>query len=516
MAANQYIRKSNSELEITPEQVLEVKRCMADPIYFCRNYVKIVHPKLGVVPLDLYDYQEDMINLYKGNDRVVVMSARQTGKSVVAGAYIAWFNMFNFKKTTLIVSNHNANSMEMVSRIRDIYENLPMWLKPGANTENFNKHELEFDNGCRIVSKATTKDSGRGLDVSLLYSDELAFIEPRIQQEFWASITPTLSTGGSAIITSTPNGDQGLFADLWRGAEMGTNEYKSLYVPWDAPPGRDDDFKRKMISDVGERKWKQEFECEFISSDALLISSMFMGVVSSEIKKHEIIREVQGVKFWENIKSDKTYLLGVDPATGSGKDYSVIQVFSFPTMEQVAEYRNNTMNTNDLYDVLKNLLQYLVSKNCLVYFSVENNGVGEGIISLFENDETQPEVEFITDANTTNSKRRGMTTTTRNKMAACVTFKQMFESGTLKIKSSILLKELKSFVRSKSAYAAQDGATDDCVAAVLIIVRILQDIAYHEDAAFDTLYGNHQDEESHDEWSSDWGDDDSDVGVIVI
>ena len=513
MSNNKFIRKSNAEVEITPQQMIEVKRCMIDPIYFCRNYVKIVHPKHGAMALDLYDYQEQMINLYNNNDRVIVMSARQTGKSVVAGAYLAWFSFFNFDKTTLIVSNHNANSMEMISRIRGIYENLPMWLKPGANAENFNKHELEFDNGCRIVSKATTKDSGRGLDVSLLYCDELAFVEPRFQQEFWASITPTLSTGGSAIITSTPNGDQGLFAELWRNAEMETNEYKSLYVPWDAPPGRDEAFKKKMIGEVGEQKWKQEFECEFISSNSLLMSSMFLNIITKELQKYSVIREVKDVKFWEDIKEGETYIVGVDPATGSGRDYSVIQVFSFPQLVQVAEYRNNTMLTNELYGILKNLLHYLEGKNCMVHFSVENNGVGEGVIASFENDETQPDCSFVTGPK---SKRRGMTTTAKNKMAACVTFKQMFETGSLKIKSPMLLKELKSFVRSKGAYAAQEGATDDCVAAVLIVIRILQEIASYDDDAFDKLYATEHDAMSEDEWEESYdSDSDDDIGVMV-
>ena len=135
----------------------------------------------GVINFNLYDYQEEMLNLYKDNDRVIVMSARQTGKSETAVAFLCWFAMFNFNKTVLIVSNHNTNSMEMISRIRGVYENLPYWLKPGVNADSFNKHELAFDNGCRIVSQATTENSGRGMSVSLLYclEGETSFVTIR-------------------------------------------------------------------------------------------------------------------------------------------------------------------------------------------------------------------------------------------------------------------------------------------------------------------------------------------------
>lgn len=516
---NKYIKSAHQEVEITNEQMMEIRRCMTDPIYFCKKYVKIIHPKHGAMSLDLYDYQETMINLYQDNERVIVMSARQTGKSVVAAAYIGWFNFFHFDKTTLIVSNHNANSMEMVARIRDIYENLPDWLKPGADPDAFNKHELTFDNGCRIVSQATTANSGRGLSISLLYCDELAFVNQRIQTEFWSSITPTLSTGGSAIITSTPNGDQGLFAELWRGSEMGNNEFKSLYVPWDAPPERDEAFKIKMIGEVGEQKWKQEFECQFISSDALLISSMFMQQVTQEIKKYPMIRDVKNVKFWHDIVQDGTYIVGVDPATGGGEDYSVIEVFKFPEMVQIAEYRSNTMSTVELYGILKNLLNYILSKNCQVYYSIENNGVGQGIIALYENDENPPECEFVEDGT---SKSRGMVTTSKSKMASCVTFKQMFETLGMQIRSPTLLSELKSFARHKGSYAAQPGASDDCVSALLIVIRILQELATFDDEAFAKLYAGNFGRITKSEWeaNTDTGDydedNDIDIGVMIV
>lgn len=351
--------------------------------------------------------------------------------------------------------------------------------------------------------------------------DELAHVYPqRIQTAFWSSISPTLSTGGSAIITSTPNGDQGLFAELWRGAEMGIGDFKHLFVPWDAPPGRDEKFKQKMIAEQGEQKWKQEFECQFISSDALLISSLFLQNLTTEFKAYKLLKEVQKVKFWDDIKEGHSYIMGVDPSTGSGNDFSVITIFSFPDLVQVAEYRNNTMSTTELYKMIKNLLLFMESKKCEIHWSTENNGVGEGVLALYENDEQQPESLLVDDPN---SKRRGMNTTAKNKTATCVNFKQLFESGTIQIRSPILLKELKSYARYRGSYAAQAGATDDCVSAALIVLRVLQELATYDDSAFEKLYSGSFGKITDAEWETgqttqkDYNEDsDDELGVIVM
>ena len=357
-------------------------------------------------------------------------------------------------------------------------------------------------------------------DTYLSNCDELAFVNPRIQRAFWSSISPTLSTGGSAIITSTPNGDQGLFAELWRSAEMNIGEFSHLYVPWDAPPGRGEKFKNKMIAEQGEQKWKQEFECQFISSDALLVSSLFLQQLTEEILKYPLKKEVQKVKFWDDIHAKKSYIMGIDPSTGSGNDFSVISIFSFPELIQVAEYRSNTMITNKLYKIVKNLLLFMESKGCEVYWSFENNGVGEGMLALYENDEEQPESQLVDDPK---SKRRGMVTTSKNKMASCVTLKQLLENRTMHIRSPILLKELKSFARHAGSYAAQTGSTDDCVSAFLIVIRILQEVASYDDLAFDKLYSGNFGRITDDEWETGIvaekeydEDNDEEMGIIVM
>lgn len=435
-----------------------------------------------------------------------------THNSVTAAAFILWYAIFHFDKTILIASNKNTNAMEMIFRIRTSYENLPMWLKPGVQDDGWNKHNLGFDNGTRIISEATSETSGRGLSISLLYLDEFAFVNPSIQKDFWTSISPTLSTGGSCIMTSTPNGDVDIFATIWRGAQVKSNGFFPIRVYWDEPPGRDEAFKKDEIGRIGERLWLQEYECEFLSSDALLVSSLVLANLTTELENVRPVGNINDVTFWEEIQVGGTYLIGVDPATGSGEDYSVITVFEFPTLRQIAEYRSNTMSTNDLYGVLKNMLVLFQQYHTIVYFSVENNGVGEGIISLYEADENPPDnAEFVSEEG---RNRRGMTTTSRTKMKACVNMKEMIERRKMEIKSPILLSELKMYVRSKGAYAAQPGSTDDSISAVLIITRLMEEIATYDQVAFDKLYVGDFERWGDDDWDGYEGEyDEKDEGM---
>ena len=234
--SNPLIKKAGTVSEYTFEQIQELRRCQQDPVYFIRKYCRIQHPVRGAIDFELYDYQIEMIENYHNHNYNIVLSARQTGKSTVSSMYLLWFAIFNFDKEILIASNKNAGAMEMISRIQYAYMHLPMWIKPGVMEDGWNKHAIGFDNDSKIVSTATSEDSGRGLSISLLYLDEFAFVGASIAEKFWTAMAPTLATGGGCIISSTPNGDTNLFATLWRQALVEANSYKTMYVPWDAPP----------------------------------------------------------------------------------------------------------------------------------------------------------------------------------------------------------------------------------------------------------------------------------------
>lgn len=227
--------------------------------------------------------------------------------------------------------------------------------------------------------------------------------------------------------------------------------------------------------------------CEFISSDALLISSAVSQLVEKRAKIFAKDTQIlNDITFWEKIKSNETYLIAIDPSTGNGQDFSVMTVVHFPSMVQVAEYRANTTSSPDLYRKLKWIIGVMERIGSHCYFSVENNGVGEGIIALFMNDEQPPLfAEFVSDST---GNRLGMNTNGRTKIKSCINFKEMVESDKITIKSSITPTEMKSYIRKKGSFEAQPGGTDDCIASWLIIIRILEEISTYEQDAFDKLY----------------------------
>ena len=204
MASNPLIVRPGTQIEYGPTEMREMRRCAQDPIYFIRNYVKVQHPTKGIVPLDLYDFQEDMVRTYKDNTWCITLTSRQVGKTTTAMAFLLWYACFNDDKTVLVASNRKSNALEIIDRIRTAYEYLPAWLKPAVTDDGWNKLSVCFDNGSRILSDATTEKTGRGLSISLLMCDEFAFVKKNIQELFWGSILPTLSTGGACIICSTP------------------------------------------------------------------------------------------------------------------------------------------------------------------------------------------------------------------------------------------------------------------------------------------------------------------------
>jgi hypothetical protein len=157
-----------------------------------------------------------------------------------------------------------------MQRIRYAYEFCPDHIRAGATS--YNKGSLEFDNGSRIVSQTTTETTGRGMSISLLYADEFAFVRPTIAREFWTSISPTLATGGKAIITSTPNSDEDQFAFLWKGAnkcvdefgnstELGVNGFKAYRAYWNEHPERDEAWAAEQRAQLGEERFRREMEC---------------------------------------------------------------------------------------------------------------------------------------------------------------------------------------------------------------------------------------------------------------
>lgn len=488
MAKNPNLKRAHAEDEYTGESVLELKRCKEDPIYFMEKYIKVMHPKKGAVPFVLYEYQKEMVMAIHENKDTILLCSRQMGKTTVAAMYILWFATFQKDRRCIIASKAMSHAVAIQSRVKFAYEALPSWLKAGCKF--YNRTSIEFDNGSVIISEPTSENTGRGDSPSIIFLDEVAFISQRIQEEMWASLTPALSTGGKFILTSTPNGDTDLFATLWRAANAKMNSFVPLQFMWWMHPDRGQEYYDDMKAKLGEVKCAQELDCEFQSSDALLVNSR----VLVGMKWEKPIWESLGFKFWvpeEDLGGrGKIYMVSLDPATGSGNDFSTIEIFDFPGLNQIGEYRTNNVNIPLLYAkltwILKRLSQPIRGARSEVLWTFERNGIGEAIAALYFNDENQvQDVELLNDHPT----KLGVFTNGTTKIIHALQLKTLLEKtkNSLHIKSHDLIDELKNFVAKGGSYSAKAGSTDDCVMATILIMRLLKRLSEYNEDAFDQV-----------------------------
>ena len=494
----------------TNTELTEFARC-ADPVdgpmYFLDHFFYIQHPTRGKLLYQPFEYQKRLIDNYHKNRFSISLMPRQTGKSTSAAGYLLWYAMFVPDSTILVAAHKYLGAQEIMQRIRYAYELCPNHIRAGA--VSYNKGSLEFDNGSRIVSQTTTENTGRGMSITLLYLDEFAFVRPTIAKEFWTSITPTLSTGGKAIITSTPNSDEDQFALIWKGAlktedeygnprpnGLGINGFKAYRAFWREHPDRDTAWADEQRAQLGEERFRREMDCEFVINDETLISPIKL----LEIEGVEPNRKSGQVRWYKQPQQNKMYIVALDPSLGTGGDPAAIQVFEAETTEQVAEWRHNKTDVPTQIKILADIVKELhsvVKDNKNIYYSVENNTLGEAaLISINEYGEENIPGYFLSDNSVQGSSgrriRKGFTTTQKSKLVACNKFKILVESGRMKIYSKPLVSELKNFVANGSSYAAKPGETDDLVMACLLVSRMLMLLqTYHAD--LDTHLKDHSD-----------------------
>ena len=481
-------KKANKQESFTNEQVEDLMKCM-DPelgyLYFAKKFAYIQHPVQGKLLFEPYDYQEKLMDSYHNHRFNINMLSRQTGKTTCAAVYLCWYAMFNPDQTILIAAHKYTGAQEIMTRIRYVYELCPDYIRAGVTS--YNKGSLEFDNGSRIISQTTTGTTGRGLSISLLYCDEFAFVMPNIAEEFWTSISPTLATGGRAIITSTPNSDEDTFATIWKQAEQkfddhgnegdtGINGFHSFTCHWSEHPDRDDIWKSEEVQRIGEEKFRREYECEFLIFDETLINSLKLNVMEGR----EPLMNMGQVRWYKKPEIDKTYIIALDPAIGTGGDYAAIQVIELPTYNQVAEWQHNTTPIPGQIRVLKDICTY-IEKECnnepQIYWSVENNGIGEACLLVIQDfgEENIPGL-FISEPirkGHVRKFRKGFNTTHGSKVSACARLKTMVENDKLKVNSKPLISELKGFVATGSSFQAKPGHHDDLISAVILTLRMV-------------------------------------------
>lgn len=285
------VKKAHKKERYTEQQIDQLRSCMDPddgPLYFLRNFFYIQHPVKGKLLFDPFDYQVRLVASYHNHRFNINMLPRQSGKTTCAAGYLLWYAMFNPDVTVLIAAHKYTGSQEIMQRVRYAYELCPDHIRCGV--VSYNKGSIEFDNGSRIVSATTTSNTGRGMSISILYADEFAFVNPTIANEFWTSISPTLATGGRAIITSTPNSDEDQFALIWTEAnkkfddfgnetDVGINGFYPYRAHWSEHPDRDEQWMKEELGRIGEERFRREYAC--VSGDSKITIQHLSGLIET-------------------------------------------------------------------------------------------------------------------------------------------------------------------------------------------------------------------------------------------
>ena len=468
---NPLLKSAGVAHNFTQEELDEYLKCSNDHVYFIENYIKIVHVDLGIIPFDLYDFQEKMVNTIHDNRFSIFCTPRQVGKSTTVVSYFLWYVLFNEDVNIAILANKGLLARDILSRLQLAYENLPKFLQQGVLI--WNKCNIELENGSKIIASSTSSSAIRGGSYNMILLDEFAFVPPNIADEFMASVYPTISSGKSTkiVVVSTPNG-LNHFYKMWEAAKKNKNNYVPVEVAWRDVPGRDDDWKEETIRNIGEERWAQEFEGEFVGGTNTLVNA---SILKNLVFKAPI-EQKGGVDVYENPKEGHVYAIGVDVSRGENLDYSAFSVFDateFP-YRQVAKYRNSSISPLLYPSVVASCGQ----KYNDAYVLVETNGIGQQVSDILHNDMEYENLVLITSKGRAGQVFDGgfgkgstqlcITMSKKVKQVGCSMLKDLIESQKLITNDFETISELSSFVSKAQSYEADVGCHDDLVMSMLL------------------------------------------------
>ena len=462
---NPNLKRSNVPIQFTDENVKEYIKCSKDAIYFITKYVQIVNIDKGLIPFNLYDFQEEMVNLFNMNRFVICKLPRQSGKSTTVTAYMLWLILFNDNQNIAILANKGALARELLGKIQLAYEHLPTWLQQGIMV--WNKGNIELENGSKIVAAATSSSAIRGGSYNLIFLDEFAFVGNNMADEFFSSVYPTISAGltSKVFIVSTPNG-MNHFYKLWSDAEEGNNKYASIEVHWSQVPNRDEEWKKETISNTSEAQFRQEFECEFLGSANTLIHPTKL----KNLVFRKPIDYWNDVEIYHNPIEGHEYAISVDTSRGLGLDYSAFLVFDISEMpyKLVAKYRDQFVSPL-LYP---SVISAVGMRYNQAFVMVEINDIGQQVADILHTDLEYDNL-LITSTRGRGGQRigggfakqiqLGVRTTKTVKSIGCSNLKDLLENDKLIIEDFDLIAELSSFISRKNTYMAEEGSHDDLV-----------------------------------------------------
>jgi len=461
---NPNLKKINTPVEYTQEQIVEYQKCANNPLHFMESYIKIVSLDEGLVPFKMYGFQKKIVDTIHNNRFTICKLPRQSGKSTTTISYLLHYALFNPNSNIAILANKSSTARDILGRLQLAYENLPKWMQQGVI--NWNKGNIELENKSTIVAAATSSSAIRGGSYNIIFLDEFAFVPTNIAESFFSSVYPTISAGSKTkmIIVSTPYG-MNQFYKLWTDAENKRNDYIPIEVHWSEVPGRDEAWKEQTIRNTSEEQFQQEFECEFLGSTNTLINP-------AKIKNMAYMNPIKSsgsVEVFEAPIKGRTYVCTVDVSRGVDKDYSAFIVFDVTQMpfKVVAIYKNNEVKPF----VFPNIIEQVCKGYNRAHILTEVNDIGQQIAEAL-----QFEIEYDNILMTTQKGRAGQVLgamysgrgsslgvrmTKQIKRIGCANIKTLIEGDKVLVNSFKIIEEISTFTKRGQSYQAEDGSNDD-------------------------------------------------------
>ena len=468
---NPNLKRTGLSHNFTKDEIVEYQKCSESPIYFIKNYVRIVSLDHGLVPFDMYNFQEGMVDTMHENRFTIFKLPRQSGKSTIIISYLLHYVLFNPNTTVAVLANKSTTARDILGRLQLAYENLPKWMQQGIIA--WNKGNIELENGSKILAAATSSSAIRGGSYNVIFLDEFAFVPTNVADQFFASVYPTITSGQNTkvIIVSTPHG-MNQFYKLWVDAEEGRNNYIPTEVHWSEVPGRDAAWKEETIRNTSESQFNSEFECEFLGSIDTLISPAKL----KQLTYRTPIRSNSGLDLYEMPLEKSTYIITADVARGTQNDYSAFLVFDITTIpyKVVAKYRDNEIKPllfpTKIHEVAKAYNQAFVM--------IEVNDIGEQVASTMQFDLEYDNLimasmrgragQVLGGGFSGGRAQLGVRTTKAVKKIGCSNLKQLVEDNKLIIEDYDCINELSTFIIKGSSFQADDGCNDDTVACLFL------------------------------------------------
>lgn len=479
---NQNLKAAGVQVEFTQEQVQEYIKVATNSQYFIKNYTKIVSVDEGLIPFATWEFQDKMLETFEDNRFSICKLPRQVGKTTTVGAYLLWKILFTEDYNIAILANKRSQAIEILGRIQLMYEHLPDWMQQGVL--EWNKASLRLENGSEIIASSTSSSAIRGTSQNLIYLDEFAFVPNNIQEEFFTSVFPTISSGKTSkvIITSTPNG-MNLFYKIWVESEEERNDYERVEIHWSDVPGRDEEWREEIIRNTSEEQFRQEFECEFLGSTNTLIHPTKLKALtfrSPLYTKNNFI-------CYEESQRDRTYVIVADTSRGLGQDYSAFVVFDITEYpyKGVGLYRSKEISPmlypNVIYDAAK---QYNDA-----FVLIEINDIGEQVSNILFHDFEYENIfraslnsgsQYVSSGFGGGRSQLGVRTTKSVKRLGCSTLKDMIEQDKLIFEDYDYITELCNFVQIKESYQAEEGFHDDIVMCTVLFSWLVRQDYFKE------------------------------------